>query len=131
VPALYAVEEPRSDIKTMIKMNGKTLTVLLVSDDDADAGLIRKALTEQTDNEWRLEQVGRLSDGIDRLKKEGISAVLLDLFLPDSQGIKTFEALFEAAPLVPILLLASRKNEEIISGRITSTLTGCRGFCAA
>ena len=94
-------------------MNDNTLTVLLISDAAADARLIRKALAEQTDNEWRLERVRRLSDGVNRLRKEGIAAVLLDLFLPDSQGIKTFEALFEATPMVPILLLASHENEEI------------------
>ena len=94
-------------------MNADTLTVLLVSDDAADATLIRNALAEPTDNEWRLERVRRLSDGVDRLRKEGIAAVLLNLFLPDSQGIETFEALFEAAPLVPILVLASGENEHI------------------
>ncbi|HEV8259158.1 MAG TPA: EAL domain-containing protein [Burkholderiales bacterium] len=94
-------------------MNDHTLAVLLISDAVADARLIRKALTEPADNEWRLEWVRRLSDGVDRLRREGISAVLLDLSLPDSQGIKTFEALFEAAPMVPILLLASQENEEI------------------
>ena len=55
----------------------------------------------------------RSSDGLKRLRKEGIDAVLLDLFLPDSQGIETFEALFEAAPLVPILVLANGENEDI------------------
>ena len=94
-------------------MNVDTLTVLLVSDNAADIRLIQQALAEQTDNEWRLERVSRLSDGVSRLKKEGIAAVLLDLFLPDSQGIKTFETIFELAPQVPILLLATRENEEI------------------
>ncbi len=92
-------------------MDEKTLTVLLISDDVADARLIRKALAESTENEWHLEHVRRLSDGVNRLSKEGIGAVLLDLFLPDSQGINTFEALFEAALLVPILVLTDRENE--------------------
>jgi diguanylate cyclase (GGDEF)-like protein/PAS domain S-box-containing protein len=94
-------------------MNDNILTVLLVSDHAADARLIRKALTERADSEWRLERVRRLCDGVDRLRTDGIAAVLLDLFLRDSQGIETFEVLFEAAPLVPILVLASRENEAI------------------
>jgi len=94
-------------------MNANALTVLLISDDAADAKLIRRALTEPADNRWRLERVRRLSDGVKRLTKGGIAAVLLDLFLPDSQGIKTFEALFEVAHLVPILVLAKRENEDI------------------
>ncbi len=88
-------------------------TVLLISDDTADAWRIQKALTESRNSEWCLERVSLLSEGVDRLRTEGIAAVLLDLFLPDSQGIRTFEVLFEAAPMVPILLLASQENEEI------------------
>ena len=87
--------------------------MLLISDDAADARLIREALAEPTHSEWRLQRAKRLSDGVNRLRKGGIVAVLLDLFLPDSQGIKTFETLFEAAPLVPILVLTDGKNEAI------------------
>jgi diguanylate cyclase (GGDEF)-like protein/PAS domain S-box-containing protein len=94
-------------------MTPDTLNLLLVSDAPADAGLISKLMSESTGNEWRLEQVGRLADGISRLLKGGIDAVLLDLFLPDSRGIGTFETLFEAAPLVPIVILTDRENEAL------------------
>ena len=94
-------------------MNANTLKVLLISDDADDAALIRKALSDPTENRWHLERVRRLSDGVTRLRNQGIAAVLLDLFLPDGQGIGTFETLFEAAPLVPILVLANRENEAI------------------
>ena len=94
-------------------MNDHTLTLLLVSDDATDARRIRQALAERNANEWRLERIGRLSRGINRLTKGGIAAVLLDLGLPDCQGIETFEALFKVAPLVPILVLADRENEDI------------------
>ena len=107
-----SIEGTRSDPVTM-KMNENTFTVLLISDNTADAWRIQNALTQSKYSEWRVERVSLLSDGVNRLRKEGIAAVLLDLFLPDSQGIRTFEALFEAAPMVPILLLASQENEEI------------------
>ena len=94
-------------------MNDKALTVLLISDDAADASLIRNALAAATENEWRLERVGRLCDGVSRLAKPGIAAVLLDLFLPDSQGVETFETLFAVAPLVPTLILTTRENETV------------------
>jgi diguanylate cyclase (GGDEF)-like protein/PAS domain S-box-containing protein len=105
-----AVEEARSGATAM---NDDALTVLLISDADADASLVGKALAGRTGNHWRLERVRRLSDGVGRLRKAGIAAVLLDLFLPDSQGVGTFEALFAAAPLVPILVITSRENEVI------------------
>jgi len=104
------VEQTRSG---PVAVNESTLGVLLISDDAADGWLIRRVLTETSDGAWRLEQVRCLADGVDRLRKAGIAVIVLDLFLPDSQGIETFEALFEAAPLVPILVLANRKNEPV------------------
>jgi DNA-binding response OmpR family regulator len=86
-------------------MSEGTITVLLVSKHEADAGLIRRLLAGPAVNGWRLEHVARLSDGISRLAKGGIAAILLDPHLPDSQGIETFEALFAKAPLVPIIIL--------------------------
>ncbi len=94
-------------------MSDSAFTVLLVSDDAVDVELIRKALAESAGTRLRMERVGRLSEGVARLGKAGIDAILLDLFLPDSKGIETFETLFEAAPLVPILLLVGPGNEEI------------------
>jgi diguanylate cyclase (GGDEF)-like protein/PAS domain S-box-containing protein len=94
-------------------MDNEPCTVLLVSDCAADAMLIRKALATSVDEEWTLQQVNRISDGIDRLHRPGIVAVLLDLFLPDSQGIKTFEIVFRAAQRVPILILTSAENSAV------------------
>ncbi len=42
-----------------------------------------------------------------------IAAVLVDLFLPDSRGIDTFDQIFRAAPQIPILILTTPQNEEV------------------
>jgi len=93
-----------------------TLDVLLISDDAAAFRLIRETLAEQTDGKihgkWRLHRAGRLADGVNRLREGGIAVVLVDLSLPDSQGNRTFEALIEAAPLVPVLVMTDRKDED-------------------
>ncbi len=39
--------------------------------------------------------------------------MLVDLFLPDSQGIDTFDRLFRAAPQIPILVLSAPEDEEL------------------
>jgi diguanylate cyclase (GGDEF)-like protein/PAS domain S-box-containing protein len=90
-----------------------TYTVLLVTGGAADAWLIDKALTERDDGEWRVERCRRLSEGVERLKQGGIEAVLLDLYLPDSQGIETFEAMCAVTPQVPIFVIADRENEAV------------------
>jgi diguanylate cyclase (GGDEF)-like protein/PAS domain S-box-containing protein len=60
-----------------------------------------------------VEWVQLLSDGLERLSKRGIAAVLLELSLPDSEGIETFDKLFIAAPDVPILILGGNANEAL------------------
>src|SRR5882724_12310438 len=60
-----------------------------------------------------VQWVQLLSDGLERLSKRGIAAVLLELCLPDSEGIKTFDKLFTAAPDVPILILGGNANEAL------------------
>jgi diguanylate cyclase (GGDEF)-like protein/PAS domain S-box-containing protein len=60
-----------------------------------------------------VEWVRQLSQGLERLSKKGIAAVLLELLLPDSQGMETFDKLFTAAPDVPILILGGSGNEDL------------------
>jgi diguanylate cyclase (GGDEF)-like protein/PAS domain S-box-containing protein len=43
---------------------------------------------------------------------EPIGAVLLDLFLPDSAGMETFDRLYHAAPQIPILILTAVQDED-------------------
>jgi diguanylate cyclase (GGDEF)-like protein/PAS domain S-box-containing protein len=87
--------------------------VLLIEDDPAVAGVIQEALADASDSPFIVESVRRLSDGLERVRRGGIEAVLLDLSLPDSQGINTFSMLSLAAPGVPILVLVDVGDEDI------------------
>lgn len=60
-----------------------------------------------------IEWAGELSQGLARLAQGGIDAVLLDLDLPDSDGMVTFERAFAFAPDVPIIVLTSFSDEDI------------------
>jgi DNA-binding NarL/FixJ family response regulator len=52
-----------------------------------------------------------LSQGIERLRDGGVGAAVLDLNLPGSQGVETFDKLFQAAPGVPVLILSDPDTE--------------------
>jgi diguanylate cyclase (GGDEF)-like protein/PAS domain S-box-containing protein len=82
-------------------------TILLIENDPAAANKIRAALAAAGDASFAVEWVRQLSEGLERLSKRGIDAVLLELSLPDSHGIETFDKLFSAAPDVPILVLGN------------------------
>src|SRR6202521_3591937 len=87
--------------------------ILLIENDPAAAEKIRAALARAGSGSFELEWVRQLSEGMGRLSKRGIAAVLLALSLPDSQGIETFDKLFTAAPDVPILILGANANEAL------------------
>jgi len=89
------------------------LKILLIENDPAAATEIRAALTAGGGVPFEVEWVRQLSDGLERLNEKGIAAVLLELSLPDSGGIETFDKLFTAAPDVPILILGGNANEAL------------------
>ena len=96
--------------------------VLLIQGDAKEAGATRDALESADHAQFRIEWVRTCAGGLDRLRlqgkqqlgaPDGIAAVVVDLSLPDSNGIETFNRLFSAAPQIPILVIASAKCESI------------------
>jgi diguanylate cyclase (GGDEF)-like protein/PAS domain S-box-containing protein len=96
--------------------------ILLIQEDPEHAGLAQAALLKSVDRSFQVEWVKSCSEGLDRLarrgkqdkgKAAGIAAVLLDLFLSDSDGIETFDRLFRAAPQIPILVLSAWQHERL------------------
>lgn len=94
-------------------MEDKSITVLLVEDDSDDTLLIRETLSEIDPSQLRLkiESTETLEAGLDRIAQGGIDVVLLDLTLPDSQGLETFVRIHSSAPAVPIIILTGYNNE--------------------
>ena len=85
--------------------------VLLIEPDANDAARILNELSSATDERFEVEWVPQLSVGIERLRNGGVGVVVVDLTLPDSHGIETFNKLFKAAPSVPILILSGADTE--------------------
>jgi len=100
-------------MNTKMNVNDFHNKLLLIEGDPADAKVIQAALADVRYGPFDVESVRQLSDAYERLGKEGIAAVLVDLFLPDSQGIETFNKLLLAAPHVPILVLSGPGDEDI------------------
>lgn len=86
--------------------------VLLVENDADDAGLIRAALASPEDGPFNVTWVRCLADAIERLEREAVDVVLLDLALPDGQGVDVFDRILRAAPDALILVLTADSDEE-------------------
>jgi len=70
--------------------------VLLVEDNPSDAAFVRESLGGAKAAHFTLEIVDRLSAALDRLKQAPVDVVLLDLGLPDSEGVETLRRLYES-----------------------------------
>src|SRR6202521_5430697 len=105
---------PNPALRTAIHTNVKDRDecVLLIEANAEDAAKILDELSAATDERFRVEWVTELSSGIERLRRGGVGAVVLDLTLPDSQGVETFDKIFQAAPGVPVLILSGADAEE-------------------
>src|ERR1700704_234731 len=93
-------------------MEVKNMRVLMIGH-DRDAHVIREALSEAEDNPFTVECATLLSEGLERLSRDGITAVMLDLRLPDSQGVATLEQLRQAAPHVALLVINSADDQDL------------------
>jgi diguanylate cyclase (GGDEF)-like protein/PAS domain S-box-containing protein len=90
-----------------------TLNILLITKDPVLAEAVRASLVAADGGTFALEWVRQLSEGLGRLSKNGTAAVLLELSLPDSSGIETFDELFRVAPEIPILILGANLDEKL------------------
>jgi diguanylate cyclase (GGDEF)-like protein len=87
--------------------------VLLVEDDPRDAILIREMLRANWAEGLVFAHVERLADATQELLDHGTSCVLLDLSLPDAEGLTALEHIRTAAPDTPIIVLARAVDEDL------------------
>jgi signal transduction histidine kinase len=107
-------EEDHDRQKSMV------LRVLLIEDDAVDADYLRELLSEIKSVEPELMLAGKLSAGLERLARENIDIVLLDLGLPDSIGIETFIRVHTPYPDIPIVVLTGLHDEELAISALRS-----------
>jgi diguanylate cyclase (GGDEF)-like protein/PAS domain S-box-containing protein len=87
-----------------------------VLSDAAEAKAVRRSLVNSRDGPFTVEWASRCGDAIERLRNqrgEHIAAVVVDLFLSDSQGIGTLDQLLRVSPQIPILVLSRSRDEDV------------------
>lgn len=98
---------------SMYREMGMPIEILLVEDNPGDVRLIREMLAAAGQARIEVIQVARLSEAFKLLQEETVTAVLLDLNLPDSYGLETFRRVQEQAPQVPIVVLTGLADESL------------------
>jgi len=89
------------------------MKILLVEDNADDADLLRRTLDDVGSPLFDLTQVERLEQALTRIRTEKFDAILLDLSLPDSQGLETVAKMTVDALSVPIVVLTGLDDERV------------------
>jgi HD-GYP domain-containing protein (c-di-GMP phosphodiesterase class II)/CheY-like chemotaxis protein len=90
------------------------IQILVVEDNPGDVDLIRAALPAATaGGGFEIESVPRLAAAVARLDRGGVDLLLVDLGLPDSQGLDTLHQLQKAAPDLPVIVLTGNVEQDL------------------
>jgi signal transduction histidine kinase/DNA-binding response OmpR family regulator len=94
-------------------MEKNGINILLVEDNPADAKLVSEMLKERVGLSFRMTHAVRIDEALNILKGEKFDVVLLDLNLPDSQGLDGIEKITVQEPTVPVIILTGLDDEKI------------------
>jgi two-component system cell cycle response regulator len=92
----------------------ESITVLLIEDNPGDVRLVREALRESKNLLVKLIVADNLSRGLKYIAAEGVDVILLDLNLPDSQGLQTFRQVNKFALNRPVIIMSILSDKELI-----------------
>ncbi|MBI3890976.1 MAG: response regulator [Candidatus Wallbacteria bacterium] len=103
-------------------MDQGTSRALLIEPSVQDAGLVAQWLQAREspgDRVFDVRVASSLAEGLERVRSERFDVVLLDLSLPDSQGLDGFRRLHSAAPDEPVVLLSGEAEKELAHAALT------------
>ncbi|WP_017319230.1 hybrid sensor histidine kinase/response regulator [Mastigocladopsis repens] len=90
-----------------------SVKILLIEDSLAEARLLQEFLKQAKSHEFSLLHVKRLGEALQELRRGTYDVILLDLTLPDSQGLASLAPLMSHAPSVPIVVLTNTNDDEL------------------
>jgi len=91
----------------------KPVQILFIEDNQGDVRLTREMLNDVKNFPYQMTDVASLSEGKKLIPKNKFDVILLDLGLPDSQGIETFHNLIDHSQQLPIIVLTGLGDEQI------------------
>ena len=86
------------------------LRILLVEHNEADAALLLDLMRRDVGKHIEIVWAPTLVDALDQIRRQQFDAMLLDLFLPDSEGIETIRRISDRAD-IPIIALTKESDK--------------------
>lgn len=87
--------------------------VLLIESSPADVLRVEEMLAQPGADRYSLKTAERLSGGLEQLATGKFDAVLLDLMLPDTQGLRTVQEALRFALDVPLIIFSGADHEAL------------------
>ena len=107
-------------------MSAMTMTrVLLVEDDPGDALLVETLLGRSRFDRFGVATAECLAQALNLAYDHPPDAVLLDLSLPDSSGMRTVRTFRQAAPDLPVIVLTGVEDRDV---GIEALKEGCQDY---
>jgi signal transduction histidine kinase len=82
------------------------IQILLIEDNEEHVQFLRQLLGTSQEAEFTLQVAGTLAEAMPVLGAGGVDLILVDLTLPDSDGLETFIRVLQAAPDLPLVVLS-------------------------
>jgi len=92
-------------------MDDKIIKVLYVEDEMDHAILIRELIEKIKNVHYELTHVQNLNETLLELNNNNYDIILLDLSLPDEQGVDTVARVCEQAPDIPVVVMSGTDDE--------------------
>ena len=91
----------------------KEFHILIVEDNPTDLKLLEGLVSKLTLYRPHIECVGSVREAFNCIEGNDYDLLLLDLNLPDSQGLKTLGKFRNVCPYIPIIIISSQYNHEM------------------
>ena len=88
------------------------MNILLIEDNQGDVRLIKEILNDVEDFHYKLTASDSLQQGIELIAKKDFDIIILDLGLPDSQGLDSFRRLSGYANSLPIIVFTGLEDKQ-------------------
>lgn len=103
----------------------EVIHVLHVDDCSPDSELLESGLSKSSHYHFDIQHRDSLDEALKTIGERDYDVVLLNYNLPDSSGIETFSAVFNAAANKPIVLLAEDDDDAIVSEALGQGAQAC------
>lgn len=96
-----------------LQMQVETKKILIVEDNPGDLFLVNEFLRRTSFSMYEKVHADSMKDAIGELQNNTFQIILLDLYLPDSDGLDTFDTIFPLSGSAPVIVLTGLVDENI------------------